>query len=531
MATSPQRAYRAACPNCGAPVEFASAASASAVCGFCRSTLLRDGEALTRIGTSAELFDDHSPLQLGASGRYKGLAFTLVGRLQYAYEGGTWNEWHALFDGGRSGWLSEDNGAYVFAFDTAWPADAPADEQRAAALGVGRTLRVDNRAWTVASLVRARLLAAQGELPHPPRLEGDFLIVDLRNSADEVGTLDYADARQPHWSTGRGVLLADLGLSGLAEASEKTLSGRSIECPGCGSSLEIKLATTQAVTCPQCNTVTDISKGIGGELEHYRQNNSGAGGLEPLIPLGKSASLSLGTPRPADWQVVGYMERCDLPAPGDDDEQVFWREYLLYNREHGFAFLVDAEDGWSWVRPTTGVPQPMANHVNWGGVLHSKRYTYRARVTWVLGEFYWRVKRNEEATVSDYAGVGKASRKRLSLEQTANEAVWSAGETMDAVVVARAFGVAPGGEAAFKRDVGPFDAGKAAASAKRTMIILVVFVLLMVLLTMCSSGGCDDVRSSFGPSSAEYQQCLNANRSSGTSGGSWGGYSSGGGHK
>ena len=125
---TPQRAYRAACPNCGAPVEFASAASASAVCSFCRSTLVRDGDALQRIGAVAELFDDHSPLQRGAGGRLQGLPFTLVGRLQYRYAEGTWNEWHALFDHGvdgtRSGWLSEDNGAYVFAFDSAL-AEAP----------------------------------------------------------------------------------------------------------------------------------------------------------------------------------------------------------------------------------------------------------------------------------------------------------------------------------------------------------------------------------------------------------------------
>ena len=46
VATSSQRAYRAACPNCGAAVDFASAASSTAVCGFCRSTLLRDGDTL-----------------------------------------------------------------------------------------------------------------------------------------------------------------------------------------------------------------------------------------------------------------------------------------------------------------------------------------------------------------------------------------------------------------------------------------------------------------------------------------------------
>jgi hypothetical protein len=536
MATSPQRAYRAACPNCGAPVEFASAASVSAVCGFCRSTLVRDGEALRRIGTSAELFDDHSPLQLGVAGTYKGLAFTLVGRLQYGYEGGSWNEWHALFDSGRSGWLSEDNGAYVFAFDAPWPTDAPPDADAATALGAGRACRVDGRAWTVASIVTTHLIAAQGELPLPPRLEGSFVVADLRNVQDEVGTLDYGDPKQPHWSTGRSVLLADLALSGLRDSSEKTLSGRGLECPGCGAALEVKLTTTQAITCGQCNTVIDVSKGVGGDLEHYRQNNSGAGGLEPLIPLGKSAELLLGTPKPETWQVVGYLERCDLPAPDDDEDQVFWREYLLYNQTHGFAFLVDAEDGWSWVRPITGTPNAgQGGKVTLRGVTYVPKYTYRAKVTWVLGEFYWRVRRNEEAQVTDYAGSGSASGRRLSMEQTAGEVVWSAGQALDAMVVAKAFGTDAAGQSAFKRDTSPLSGVNTPASNKlaRGMVLLVMFFLLMILLVMCSSDNCDDTRRAFGDNSREYQQCVRNAGTGGvrTGGGSWGGYSSGGGHK
>ena len=537
MATSPQRAYRAACPNCGAPVDFASAASASAVCGFCRSTLVRDGDALQRIGVSAELFDDHSPLQLGAAGSYKGLAFSLVGRLQYGYEGGSWNEWHVLFDTGRSGWLSEDNGAYVFAFDTAWPADAPGSATAAAGLVVGRAVTVDGRAWTVASLVKTRLIAAQGELPHPPRLDGDFIVVDLRNVQDEVGTLDYSDPKQPQWSVGRPVLLADLAMSGLADASEKTLQGRGLECPGCGAALEVKLATTKAITCSQCNTVVDVSKGVGGELEHYKQNNVGEGGLEPLIPLGLPGELLLGTPKPATWQVVGYQERCDLPAPGDDDEQVFWREYLLYNREHGFAFLVDAEDGWSWVRPITGTPKKeQGDKVSWRGITYVRTYSYDAKVTWVQGEFYWRVQREERARVTDYVGSGNASGRRLSLEKTANEEVWSAGQTIDANLVAKAFGIGDAGQAAFRRDTAPLstDATKLSAKLAKGTVLLVLFVMLMIILVTCSSDDCDDTRRAFGETSAEYQQCKRNAGSGGsrTSGGSWGGYSSGGGgHK
>ena len=55
-----------------------------AVCTFCKSTLVREDDALRRIGQSAELFDDHSPLALGTRGRYQGEPFLLVGRVQMA---------------------------------------------------------------------------------------------------------------------------------------------------------------------------------------------------------------------------------------------------------------------------------------------------------------------------------------------------------------------------------------------------------------------------------------------------------------
>ena len=499
------------------------------MCSFCRSTLVREGDALRRIGISAELFDDHSPLQLGASGTRQGVAFTLVGRLQYGYAGGTWNEWHALFDNGRSAWLSEDNGAYVIAFDAPLPTDAPTLDGPNP-LRAGQRVLADGRAWDVASVVRAKLIAAQGELPQPPNLTGEFSVIDLRNSAGEVATLDASDAARVQWSVGRSVALSELLMSGLKEASEKTLGSRSVECPRCGAALEVKLANTQSIACPQCSAVVDLSAGVGAELKHYAQNNTGESGAEPQIPLGATGTLALGgSPQP--WQVVGYQERCDLPDDSEE-ETSYWREYLLYNRTQGFAFLVDSNDGWSFAKPITGVPTVRGEQAQWQDASYQKRWAYAAKVTWVQGEFYWRVQREERAHVIDYEGQGKDSALRLSCEQTGNEVTWSAGQTLDAGDVADAFGIAAGSRAALQRDVLP-TAGGTSGITKGVLIVAVV-VILILLMARCGNDDCDDVRRTFGAASTEFQQCQRSAGSGyrgGSGGGSYGGYSSGGGHK
>jgi endogenous inhibitor of DNA gyrase (YacG/DUF329 family) len=535
---SPQRAYRAACPNCGAPVEFASAATPFAVCGFCRSVVVRAGDALRKIGESAEIFDDHTPLQLGASGKHQGAAFTLVGRLQYRYADGTWNEWHALFASGpdlqKSGWLSEDNGRYVISFDAPLTTPSPLAEE----LRVGAPLTVNAQSWSVASVVAARLIAAEGELPRRPNLEHAFVVADVRSSRGEVGTIDYTDAAHPMWSVGRSVALSELALTGLREASEKTLAGRTLQCPNCGAALEVKLSTTQSIVCHQCKSVIDLTSAqqgnVGGDLAHYAQTN----GMEPQIPLGTLGTLALGGAKALPWQVVGYAERCEVPESADD-EQTFWREYLLYHRTEGFAFLVDAEDGWSWAAPITGAPQSFGESVKYQDVLYRKLYDYVGKVTYVLGEFYWRLARDERTANSDYVGTGVAATKRLNREQTQSdgnsEIVWSAGETLSADQVLNAFRLAPDKRAALQRDALP-------TTFKGSLIGKIFFwifiVLLVLLLFRCSGGGgagdCSQTRTTFGDASQEYQNCLNNQRSGGGyrgGGGSFGGFSTGGGHK
>ena len=88
----------------------------------------------------------------------------------------------------------------------------------------------------------------------------------------------------------------------------------------------------------------DLSHGLGAALKAALQDEP----ISPLIPLGSTGQL-----QGANWQVVGFQHRIGH-EPGDSDEHFGWQEYLLYNAKRGFVFLVDAEDGWSLVKPVTG---------------------------------------------------------------------------------------------------------------------------------------------------------------------------------
>lgn len=511
-------------------MDFRSPASAFAVCSFCQSTIVRDGEALRRTGQAAELFDDHTPLQLGASGIYLGRPFTLVGRLQYRTDQGTWNEWHALFDAGPDGvprpaWLSEDNGRYVIALE------APLNETPPPAEGLvaGQRFTLAGQAWSVASVVQATLIAAQGELPSPPVTDRAFPVVDLRNARDEVATLDYGDTAAPRWSLGRPVAISELAMKGLAEGSEKTLKARGVECPNCGTALTVQLDSTQSIVCHHCKAVVDVSGGVGADLSHYVQANAQDGG-NPQIPLGSTGTLALGdAAKPLPWQVVGYAERCEV----SDDEQSTWREYLLYHRTEGFAFIVDAEDGWSWTAPITGVPESAGSGVKYRNVVYRKLYDYTGKVTYVLGEFYWKLERDQLTHNTDYVGTGANSARRLNRERTgegqAQEIVWSGGSTLSADTVMKAFKLAPDTANALQRDALPTSSNASGLLAKVFFWVFVIVVLLM-LFRCGSDDDCSKLRDRYGASSQEYQSCL-SNQRSRSSGGAFGGFSSGGSHK
>ena len=189
------------------------------------------------------------------------------------------------------------------------------------------------------------------------------------------------------------------------------------------------------------------------------------------------------------------------------------------------------------MRPITGAPTVRGSGAQWRGIDYRERERYRGQISYVLGEFYWRLERGAVTDNTDYAGSSATTaNRRLNREQTRSaageEIVWSAGQTIAAEAVRQAFGLAT--QAGFAPDVKPL-AGRR-GSGLAFWFIGLIFVALVFSMLRGGRDDCAELRQTYGESSTEYQQCRR-NAGGGSAGGygyggAYGGYSSGGGgHK
>ncbi len=177
--------FAANCPQCGAPIQFSFKQAVQAVCGFCKSIVVRQGVDLVLVGKVADALIDASPIQIATEGQHAGQSFVAVGRIVYEYDGGRWNEWYLAFNDGTYGWLSDAQLEYAISFPLA--VAAPAEVSR------GTQVQLGNESFMVTSITRARYVGVEGEMPFTTWDKTESTFADLRSANRRFATIDYSE--------------------------------------------------------------------------------------------------------------------------------------------------------------------------------------------------------------------------------------------------------------------------------------------------------------------------------------------------
>lgn len=474
-----------ACPSCGNPVRFRAESSVYATCESCSSLLVRHDVNVEAIGKVADLQPDGSPLRIGTSGVYDGVAFEVIGRIQIRYADGYWNEWNLQFQDGRNGWLGEAMGEYFVSFLTPTEGALP----RFDSLSVGKELKLGPWNFVVSGLGQAQAVSFEGELPFVQTTEYALPNADLRTTTRRAATLDYSEGDQPLLFMGEFRDFDELQLQGLRDPDEEpprraAKGTKVLRCPNCGAPHELHAASrSQTLVCQFCESAIDLTDPTFKLLWKAKQQRK----LEPDIPLGAKGRFD-----GAEWECLGFQRR----YVNVEGVNYFWSEHLLYNRERGYRYLTESQGHWTLLGTMHELPMasdggpvagwPPQDFLTWQGRKFRHFQSAKGRTDYVLGEFPWRVKVDDEAGLHDYV----APPEILSAEVGADGMVWSRGRYLKPQQVWDAFGLTstpPPMVGVAPNQPSPFAATMKSVWTQYALLALFGFVMMVGFSMTCRS--------------------------------------------
>jgi len=518
------------CASCGGDVSVTTQAARVASCPYCETTMIVNEEAIRALGKMALLAETPSCLAVGWRAKCLGREIHVLGRIQYRYHSGIWDEWWVQFvDDDSYAWISQDEDEYTL--------ERPLPNMKAPdydAVSPGDRFKIGGRVVWIEEKDRAAMAGMQGELPLDAAPEATMRYIDLTDNRLKL-TVEYFDDGTHMGFQGRYLKRKDLqaldqedhgeGLGqspysapalaappapappvrigkSAAKTDEpsviRTSTGvrpQSITCLACGGTVELRdMKGTAMLACQFCDAVMDVTVPGAAQLLYRSERQK----LPFPIPIGAQGRIN-----GVDWTVIGRVRYRE-----DDPSGIWtWDELQLHSPERGYIFLALEEGHWMLFERLEHRVEfdPRYSRPKQKFSLHGQTFRVfersRATIDYVEGELSW------VARLGDELGFMDAIRppQMVSAEWTENEIEWTIGRYVPREEVA----------AAFKVDAGKLPRPQGVAPAqpfKRTRDQAVrawaglaagLLLMLMCLVTFATGGG-EKVFSTGPVSPAEY---------------------------
>jgi len=430
-----------ACPSCGADVPFETGGGAFAVCSYCQTLLFRGEKNIEKWGKVAELIDTEPRIALGMRGRFEGRPFCVIGRIQKTQGNAFWDEWHLSFEERESAWLSFSEGQWQLMFSQGEMENFPAHSQ----LPPLTRFEWNHQSFVVEEWDTAQTHSAAGQLPS---FAATHAYVDATGANGAFASVDFG-GKKPELFLGKTVSFRALGLnSNQMPPRPRSHALAQARCPSCNGPLSLKAPdAARRVGCPFCNSLIDVSSGHLQFLSKLRPPP-----ISPLIPLGKKGTLE-----GVQWTCLAMLTRsCRIGL-----DYYPWAEYLLWEEDEGFAWLVESDKHWSFLRPIPaadvldsdksfsiptvtddGLHMTPSKYLAHGKKLYAGKYfkpfqSIQVVTEHVVGECYWEVAQGDVAFSVTWVNPPLG----ICLDQTQKEASFSLSTYLSPTQVQEAFGI------------------------------------------------------------------------------------------
>lgn len=179
------------CPSCGSPLQKRFQFSKFIVCDYCRVSLILEDDAVHNAGYASVAMDLPSILELNKEFEYRGWKFFPVGRVQYSYGRGVWDEWWVMDYQGAGKWISTDEGDVAIEDGVELDYGIPSYDM----LNVGNSITLSIGGESMSGIVAEKnvceMVGAAGELPFQVIPNETYEYVDILLTNRKIITFEY----------------------------------------------------------------------------------------------------------------------------------------------------------------------------------------------------------------------------------------------------------------------------------------------------------------------------------------------------
>lgn len=397
------------CPYCSAALSLSSGHINVSECSCGKILRIQEGIIVkdSRLSSPAE---KSSYIQKGTTGVYEQRKFRVTGRFFTYTADAVFNYWTILFDDGEACYLAEGYGIFTILKKTV--AEKEFNTIKITSVNAGHTITLPTKEWF--QLIRKSeniSVAAEGEVMLPECSSTIQALDYYSNKGRYLSVFFFSGSLAYYYDT---FFVTPEFLQLTVPIQEPVIKNQN--CLKCYKPLTIKAAPyTISLACHHCGT-THLVDPSSGALKAPVENNIKT---FPDIALGSS-----GTIKGINYEVIGYSLKEEINTGA-----ARWKEYTLYSRQYGFAYLSEFEGHWIYVKESP-LP-PLLGDVNISSFIFDSteyalfnKYTYD--VIHTIGEHPYNVLTAGKYQVREFVFPPKV----WFVEKSTTEIDWFCGEHM-----------------------------------------------------------------------------------------------------